>query len=45
MLHWCIFRNIEDILKENKDAVKTELDDESFEILTRNLLEGYQDKV
>ena len=45
MLHWCVSRNIEDILKENKDAVKTELDDASIEILTGNFLQGHQDKV
>jgi hypothetical protein len=39
-----MFRNIEDILRENKDAVKRELDDASVEILTRNLLEQHQDK-
>ncbi|XP_046859258.1 DNL-type zinc finger protein-like [Xenia sp. Carnegie-2017] len=32
-------RNIEDILQENKDAVKRELDDSSFEILTKFLFD------
>ena len=36
-------RNIEEILQENEDAVKKELDDASLEILTRNLLELHQD--
>lgn len=37
-------RNIEDILRENQDVVKKVLDDDSVEILTKQILQVDNDK-
>ena len=36
--NWLFFRNIEDILKEKQEIVKKVLDDESVEIVTKQIL-------